>query len=450
MFQYLSNLIASNLPFKMTKFASLFFAAAIIFFACKRETDFLGDKQLTKAPLSEKVQSIKHFFDEYTKGIAPYSPFKNINPLWDYAVITGNMTEIPFTIDGNFHIPSRYKGLAHLGKQRLAIFNTSNNQKKLGVFEFMPDEKFEGNVKEVNATNFKSKKFSGMIVLRNLSGSKVNGFVVESGNIVKKLVPSGSQANISRNPNQLEVRGCTIITYQYGCGHFESEDGRYRGEPQCLEGEYTVCWDDGGNNGGGGNGGDDDCSWCDDLSDNWNVGTFGSSSTFAFKVVTRPCVSALTQGFTTAGVFSTLFRGGTNLGSTLSGQLLRTTEGNFIDVIAPITTTNPDGTTTTNQIYMSAFSLSVSGIQPNGLTNATPFSPAELNTISTSASNAYVAALGGFARGERATNTGVSSVDFLSLWASKFNGSNPNYYMNAESGDLNASTARGTPVSSCP
>lgn len=285
MFQYLSNLIASNLPFKMTKFASLFFAAAIILFACKRETDFLGDKQLTKAPLSEKVQSTKGFFNEYAKVIAPYSPFKNIKPLWDYAVSTDNFVEVSFTIDGKLTIPSIYKGLTYLGKQRLLIYNVANQEKVCYIMNIMPDATFSGNVKEINTINLKNKKFSGIIALYHLSGGNIAAYRFEQGIVVGKLTQKNG-AN-----NGIELRGCAWVTYQYACGHTEI-DGR-SSEPQCSEYEQYDCWYD--DNGSGALPTCPGMPWCDDFVDPMGGNVGGSS------YVPTP-VSAMCPGSIKAGL----------------------------------------------------------------------------------------------------------------------------------------------------
>ena len=96
----------------------------LTFFACRQDVQVAPTKTYNLSS-QEKINSAKSWFADYEKSgmVERSSQFKGIQVLWEHAVATGTMVEVPFLLNRELNFPSMYKGVTKLGKQRLVIFD---------------------------------------------------------------------------------------------------------------------------------------------------------------------------------------------------------------------------------------------------------------------------------------------------------------------------------------
>ena len=167
-----------------------FLSVFLSFFACQhdlRETLVMPD-EIPTAAMSAEIEAAKTWFDNYQKesSWAESSKFKKMVPVWSKAISVHNVVEVPFTIDGKFHLPSLYQTGKNIGRRKLAIYNNGSNGRKAYIVDYMPSETFEGKIKDINSINFRQAKFSGMIDMYNLNHVNLGGFMYEKGKFVKR------------------------------------------------------------------------------------------------------------------------------------------------------------------------------------------------------------------------------------------------------------------------
>jgi hypothetical protein len=232
----------------------IFFSLIFSLFSCQQ--DLQEPIIHPQSTLNDDIKSTKIWFENYQNTISMSSKFKNMEIQWDKATVIGNVVEVPFMIDGKFNVPSMYDNLTHFGKQRLVIYNRNQESRVAYVIDYMPSETFPKNIADINALNFRDKKFDGIVAAHTFNEENVNGYVWNNGELIKK---------IQTKSNGVVLRGCSFSTYLYACGHVMD------GPLQCSMGVMITCWDDridtGGGTGGSNTGGCQDF-WCNGNSGN--------------------------------------------------------------------------------------------------------------------------------------------------------------------------------------
>ena len=207
---------------------TLFTLTLFVFVACQK--DFKEPTVQLKTTSINDIQSAKTWFDNYQKSSAVdvSSKFKNGQPDWDNATTVGNVVEVPFRmVDGHFNVPSLYDDQTHFGKERLVIYDIGDKGKVAYMLDYMPSETYSTKMDEVNALNFKKKKFDGIIAAYSLNNENLGGFVWDKGKLIRKYTIKSVD---------IGLRGCTITTYQFGCGSVSG------GPLQCSTGFNVTCW----------------------------------------------------------------------------------------------------------------------------------------------------------------------------------------------------------------
>ena len=206
----------------------MFILTLFVFVACQK--DLKEPTVQLKTTSINDIQSAKTWFDNYQKSSAVdvSSKFKNGQPDWDNATTVGNVVEVPFRmVDGNFNVPSLYDDQTHFGKERLVIYDIGDKGKVAYMLNYMPSETYSTKMDEVNALNFKKKKFDGIIAAYSLNNENLGGFVWDKGKLVRKYTIKSVD---------IGLRGCTISTYQFACGSVSG------GPLQCSTGYNVTCW----------------------------------------------------------------------------------------------------------------------------------------------------------------------------------------------------------------
>lgn len=255
----------------MKKFKLILLTCISVFLftvACDKEileTKSIPNPIQTRANLAAKSRKdIDRNFLNYD-----FSKYK-IAPLWDLAIVykNGKSIEIPYTVNDRLIMPSVSKTVK--GRQRLLL--TLNGSKVSAMtIQYIPDLDFKGNIKEINAENFKSRKFSGTITFQSLGDDRLHIWLLKDGKVEKK-----KKGTILSKKKNYRPSG-----YEYVCIQLEvifDIYGEIRGE-WVLIGSYSeiqehcemVYVPDSGGDEGGDDDDDDptDCAtnpslpWCD-------------------------------------------------------------------------------------------------------------------------------------------------------------------------------------------
>ena len=162
--------------FSQTGRLLILFSMFLSFFACQQ--DLQEPTNQSQVTSGRNIQAAKVWLDNYQKSDAvdASSKFKRMEPQWNEAIAVGNVVEIPIKIDGDFNVPSLNNDLTHLGKQRLVIYDKGIKGKIAYVLDYMPSKTFSGDIEKVDATNFRTKRFDGIIAVYNLNNKNLGGY----------------------------------------------------------------------------------------------------------------------------------------------------------------------------------------------------------------------------------------------------------------------------------
>ncbi len=209
---------------------------SLLFFgigACKKDATFSSDLANStnlatpQKTLSIKVNNTKSWFEDRQKKslLANTTHLKKMQPLWDKAITYRNVVEVPFQIDGKFHIPTMAKGTqTQLGRQRLIIYSNGKGMTNTYVASYMPSLNFNGKIKNINAVNLKYQKFDGIVRLYTVNKKYLGTMHYDKGILRPR--------SIAKDVNKLSTRG--------GDCYEPGEDPE--SEWECwLEGNETIC-----------------------------------------------------------------------------------------------------------------------------------------------------------------------------------------------------------------
>lgn len=197
-------------------FFSAFFAAmALVFVACQRDFNAAPLENADK-PLTAKVEAAKKWFEAQQEIEGP--TVQLMKPQWNKAFSVHNVVEVPFMLEGKFRVPSLYKDLRRQGRQRLVIYDNGKAERTAYIINYMPSETFQGNITDINAINFRYKKFSGRLAVYSLKKLSFGQFVYENGRFQERRSEiTGTVANLLGAEAECESSveyECTILN---GC-----------------------------------------------------------------------------------------------------------------------------------------------------------------------------------------------------------------------------------------
>jgi|GEM_PF-1952371 len=212
--------------------------SSAVFIACNKEsTNVATDTTLSAASKSSlSIQAATEWFGNYIKSadISKNSRYKNIQPIWDKAIINEEAIEVPFAIDGKFQIPKTGEGLSLVGKERLIIYSDSNKMKAL-IMDILPNQNFKGLMKDIDAFRFKKASFNGNINLFELNSDAIRGYEITEGKTVKFNNLIEVKDNSASDPTKTSFR-CSSFTTTYLIYQMVSWTGP-SGEHYVVEGQ---------------------------------------------------------------------------------------------------------------------------------------------------------------------------------------------------------------------
>lgn len=236
--------------------------------SCDKEP-VLSQNQATPNVIQARANAAAKLRTDIDKAFLNYDFSKyKIAPLWDLAIVHKNKksVEVPYTVNNKLLIPGESKTLK--GRQRL-LLTLEKSKVSVMIVQYLPNNEFIGNIKEINAENFKQKKFNGRVVFQSLGVEKQYIWILNNGKVDKKKT-GRVLSKRSYRPNGW-VEQCETVTVRVTITHYENgewvEDGSYEEEREECE---TVWVED--NNDDDGNDDDDnptDCNmhpelpWCD-------------------------------------------------------------------------------------------------------------------------------------------------------------------------------------------
>lgn len=236
--------------------------------SCDKEP-VLSQNQTTPNVIQARANAAANARKDIDKAFLNYDFSKyKIMPMWDLAVVYkgGKSVEVPYTVDGRLIMPSVSKTLK--GRQRL-LLTLEKSKVSAMIIQYIPEVGFRENIVDINAGNFKSKKFSGQVVFRPFGEEKFRIWLLKDGKVEKKKEGRVISKGKNLRPSGYE-RVCVMIqTYFEIYGWLNNEwvfiDSYYEDVEYC---EWVNVPD-----GGDDNGGDDDdptdCNmhpelpWCD-------------------------------------------------------------------------------------------------------------------------------------------------------------------------------------------
>ncbi len=196
--------------------ASFLGLMVLVFMACKN--DFTMSDAEPDKPLTAKIEAAKKWFEtqQQTEG----KELQIMKPQWNKAFSVHNVVEVPFTINGKFRIPTTYKGLKYLGRQRLVIYNNGLKGRQGYIVNYMPSEKFQGKIADINAINFRYKKFSGRLAVYTLKKESIGQFVYADGKFVERRRELARSSLVMRSDDGCESSTeyeCTVLNGENFC-----------------------------------------------------------------------------------------------------------------------------------------------------------------------------------------------------------------------------------------
>lgn len=225
--------------------ASFLGLMVFVFMACRQDLNMSTTLEPNQ-PLSPTIEAAKQWF-ENNKNVLSDTKYAKLEPQWGKAIDLGNRIELPYSINGKVHLMSTNQNLklSQIGRSYLMLLKDKGNY-KINFIDFVPTSGFSGKIQAVNSSNYKTEKFTGLIVFRDKNGSVINCNAYDKGQNPKKA--KIIDPNASMPESTCETYECTyeiIGVYQGGELQFVQYNLLF-----CV----CIAWND--DNGGGGN----DCS----------------------------------------------------------------------------------------------------------------------------------------------------------------------------------------------
>jgi len=164
------------------------------------------------------------FLSEILKNVNPaflehdLSAYK-IKPLWKSFITFDNVNavEVNFTLDNKIAMPSTNDGgHKNQGRQRLLMTLNTENKVNSIIVKYLPNNDFKGDIKGVNLSNFKSKKYNGKISFQYLGNESIYSWYVVNGKITKKTKGKLVSKKIELNKKNQKINDFIEI-----CEYFE-------------------------------------------------------------------------------------------------------------------------------------------------------------------------------------------------------------------------------------
>ena len=101
---------------------------------------------------------------------------------------------------GKLLLPNSGEGLKNLGRSRLLITKYGSEFSAV-VISYVPSQEFKGNIKNINAQNFKSQRFDGKITLQKVGNNVLHIWQVSKGDVVENKTARKSVNGSSQRTN---------------------------------------------------------------------------------------------------------------------------------------------------------------------------------------------------------------------------------------------------------
>lgn len=109
----------------------------------------------------------------------------------------------------------------YMGRQRLVIYDNGKAGRTGYIVNYMPSKAFQGILSDVNALNFRYRKFSGGIAVYTLKQESIGNFIYANGKFVERRrerkIPSGGDIPEGWVCTSTTTWECTTIDGEYRC-----------------------------------------------------------------------------------------------------------------------------------------------------------------------------------------------------------------------------------------
>lgn len=153
-----------------------------ISFSCQND---LPERPLIDERFDISLQEATEWFETNFNNVSRNGQITAVmTPRWDKAMVFKNSIELPFTTNGKLQLPHSEYGLKHQGRTRILLHKNIMGINAY-IVRYIPSNKFNGNIREVNVKNFKSLYFDGRITVTPLKNEFVmQEFILQNGEIM--------------------------------------------------------------------------------------------------------------------------------------------------------------------------------------------------------------------------------------------------------------------------